>query len=341
MSTPDLAVYREYADWYVWAKRNLSMESTVCHAAAAAATAVIESGGAREQAIEAARRSFSTGAHAVSGDADLRRRTYAEWFDWARRELGGVREQQHAAAAAALRTLDAGQGANVAMANARAAAGMGPADPQPLAPLPPAPPPPLAQAGWPGPPPPPPPAYAPPGYAPAYAPPAYAPGFAPAPRVAAPALPYAGFGRRLVAFLLDLLVGVGAWLAVVAALTFVLAGVMLSVGGQTLNTFPESVPGWVNLSYYGLGLVMTWLYYTLAEASRWQGTVGKMALGVKVTDAAGARISWPRANARYWAKLLSFLIAGVGFLMIAFTERSQGLHDMLAGTLVIRRPPPS
>ena len=51
--------------------------------------------------------------------------------------------------------------------------------------------------------------------------------------------------------------------------------------------------------------------------------------------------SWPRANARYWAKLLSFLIAGVGFLMIAFTERSQGLHDLLAGTLVIRRPPPS
>ena len=313
------------------------MESAVCHGAAAAASAVIESGGTRELAIEAARRSFTTGAHAVSGAADLRRRTYAEWFDWARRELGGVREQQHAAAAAALRTLDAGQGANVAMANARAAAGMGPADPQPLAPLPPAPPPPPPQPA-----PPPPPAYAPPGYAPAYAPPAYAPpGYPARMPVSAPALPYAGFGRRLVAFLLDLLVGVGAWVAIVAVITFVLAGVMLSVGGQTLNSFPDSIPGWVNLSYYGLGLVMTWLYYTLAEASRWQGTVGKMALGVKVTDAAGARISWPRANARYWAKLLSFLIAGVGFLMIAFTERSQGLHDMLAGTLVIRRPPPS
>jgi uncharacterized RDD family membrane protein YckC len=367
VSTPDLEAYRDYTDWYVWAKRNLSMESTVCHGAAASATEVMQSGGTRVHAIEAARRSFSTGGHAVSGAADVRRRTYAEWFDWARRELGGVREQQHAAAAAALRTLDAGHGANVAMANARAAAGMGPPDPQPLAPPPPppaAPPAPMAPAHWPGsapppPPPPPPPAqppvgppayqatapppsYPPPGYAPAYAAPAYAPpGYAYAPRAVAPALPYAGFGRRLVAFLLDLLIGVGAWVAVVAAITFVIAGVMLSVGGQTLNTFTQAIPGWVTLSYYPLGLVMTWLYYTLAEASRWQGTVGKLALGIKVTDVNGARISWLRANARYWAKLLSFLIVGVGFLMIAFTERGQGLHDMLAQTLVITRRPPS
>jgi uncharacterized RDD family membrane protein YckC len=167
------------------------------------------------------------------------------------------------------------------------------------------------------------------------------PGYAPAPRAAAPALPYAGFGRRLVAFLLDLVIGLGAWVAVVAIITFVLAGVLLSVGGQTVNTFPEAIPGWVNLSYYGLGLVMTWLYYTLAEASRWQGTVGKRTLGIQVTDGQGARISWLRANARYWAKVLSFLIVGVGFLMIAFTERGQGLHDMVAGTLVITRRRPS
>jgi len=86
VTTPEPEAYSVYTDWYVWAKRNLSMESTVCHAAAATATEVMESGGTREQAIEAARRSFSTGAHAVSGAADVRRRTYAEWFDWARRE---------------------------------------------------------------------------------------------------------------------------------------------------------------------------------------------------------------------------------------------------------------
>jgi uncharacterized RDD family membrane protein YckC len=154
-------------------------------------------------------------------------------------------------------------------------------------------------------------------------------------------VPYAGFWRRLAAFLLDFLIGFGAWLAVIAAVTFLIAAVMLSVGGQTLDSFPKAIPNWVNLAYYGLGLVMTWLYYTFAEASRWQGTVGKLALGIKVTDLAGTRISWLRANARYWAKLLSFLIVGVGFLMIAFTERRQGLQDMLASTLVVTRRPPS
>jgi uncharacterized RDD family membrane protein YckC len=189
---------------------------------------------------------------------------------------------------------------------------------------------------------PPPPTYPPPGYAPASAPPAYAPpGYAYAPRAALPALPYAGFGRRLVAFMIDFAIGVGAWLALIAAVTFVIAGVLLAAGGKTVDTFAQAIPGWVSWTYYGLGLVMTWLYYTLAEASRWQGTVGKLALGIKVTDDTGARISWPRANARYWAKLLSFLMAGVGFLMIAFTDRHQGLHDMLARTLVITRRPPS
>ena len=81
------------------------------------------------------------------------------------------------------------------------------------------------------------------------------------------------------------------------------------------------------------------LYYTLLEASRWQATIGKRALHIQVTDDAGARLTWLRANGRYWAKLLSFLILGIGFLMILFTERRQGLHDLIAGTLVSRRPP--
>jgi hypothetical protein len=72
---------QEYGDWYVWAKRNLSPQSSVCHGAAAAATDVIAAGGTREQAIEAARRAFSTGGHVTAAPSDLRRRTYAEWFD--------------------------------------------------------------------------------------------------------------------------------------------------------------------------------------------------------------------------------------------------------------------
>lgn len=330
MSTADFEQYADYTEWYVWAKRNLSIESSVCHAAAAAASGVIASGGTREQAIEAARRSFSSGAHALPDPADVRRRTYAEWFDWARRELGGVREQQHAAAAAALRTLDQGQGANLAMANARAAAGMGAPEGPPAPPTGPSPAMPYAPLGVPTAPPPPPPA--PPPY---YSPPGHAYG---PPPMAVPASTYAGFWRRLAAFLLDTLIGGAAWSALVSAITLVVLGVLLGTG-STLENYSSSVPGWLSWTFYGVGLAMTWLYYTLLEASRWQATIGKRALHIQVTDGAGARLTWLRANGRYWAKLLSFLILGIGFLMILFTERRQGLHDLIAGTLVSRRPP--
>jgi uncharacterized RDD family membrane protein YckC len=50
----------------------------------------------------------------------------------------------------------------------------------------------------------------------------------------------------------------------------------------------------------------------------------------------GQRISVFRANVRYWSKLLSALILDIGFIMIAFTKRKQGLHDIIAGTLVLK-----
>ncbi|MFC5741571.1 RDD family protein [Dyella tabacisoli] len=81
--------------------------------------------------------------------------------------------------------------------------------------------------------------------------------------------------------------------------------------------------------------VVTWLYFALCESSAWQATPGKLALGIRVTDMHGARISLPRALARYPAKYLSSLIFGIGFLMVAWTQRKQGLHDLIAGTLVL------
>ncbi len=62
-----------------------------------------------------------------------------------------------------------------------------------------------------------------------------------------------------------------------------------------------------------------------------------MALGIVVTDIDGNRISFGRANARFWSKIISGMILGIGFLMAAFTEKKQGLHDMIAGTLVIKK----
>lgn len=87
--------------------------------------------------------------------------------------------------------------------------------------------------------------------------------------------------------------------------------------------------------YFLLTTLLTWLYFAFCESSAWQATIGKLALGIRVTDLQGARISFPRALGRYAGKYLSALILCIGFLMVAFTRRKQGLHDMLANTLVL------
>jgi uncharacterized RDD family membrane protein YckC len=80
----------------------------------------------------------------------------------------------------------------------------------------------------------------------------------------------------------------------------------------------------------------SWLYEAFMESSSYQATLGKMIFGMKVTDLSGNRISFERATGRHFAKWLSTMILGIGYIMVGFTERKQGLHDLLAGTLVRR-----
>lgn len=83
-------------------------------------------------------------------------------------------------------------------------------------------------------------------------------------------------------------------------------------------------------------VILTWLYYALLESSAKQGTLGKVILGMKVVDYNNQRISFARATGRYFSKIISTIILMIGFIMIAFTSRKQGLHDMIARTLVIK-----
>jgi len=86
-----------------------------------------------------------------------------------------------------------------------------------------------------------------------------------------------------------------------------------------------------------INMIVGWLYYSLFESSSHQATLGKMALGIIVTDLNGDRISFARATGRHFSKILSALILFIGFIMIGFTEKKQGLHDMIAGTLVVNK----
>ena len=152
---------------------------------------------------------------------------------------------------------------------------------------------------------------------------------------------YAGFWKRLGAYLLD---------TVILYIPSMLIQKMMGsdAAEAAMKQAQLAAPGDPHVmmaaltQFYGTMMpailvisVLTWLYFAVCESSPWQATVGKLALGIRVTDMQGKRISFPRALGRYAAKYLSAIIMGIGFLMIAWTQRKQGLHDLVGGTLVL------
>ncbi len=129
---------------------------------------------------------------------------------------------------------------------------------------------------------------------------------------------YAGFWRRFAALLVDGLV-IGVPMGLVFA--FVL----------------DLEPGTDELLAELLITVIALVYFAALESSPRQATIGKMALGIYVTNERGERISFLRALGRNLAKYLSSLILYIGFIMAAFTARKQALHDKIAKTLVLKR----
>src|SRR5262249_13100692 len=123
-----------FAEWYVWAKREVASDGGVCLGAAQAAMDALADGADELAAQRAARGSVAGDRTILAARMSPRLRAYAEWYDWARREIGGGRERQHQAARAAVRTLDTGADAGQAVAAARAAVGVQAPPPPPPAP---------------------------------------------------------------------------------------------------------------------------------------------------------------------------------------------------------------
>ena len=135
----------------------------------------------------------------------------------------------------------------------------------------------------------------------------------------------------MVAFLIDSVI----LIAVSCPLGVVFGVVAVATGAEEDSTWMAFGNLFVNL----VSILVDWLYFSLLESSRWQATLGKKMLGLTVTDLNGNRLTFGKATGRYFAKILSSLILFIGFIMVAFTERKQGLHDQIAGTLVLRKPP--
>lgn len=85
-----------------------------------------------------------------------------------------------------------------------------------------------------------------------------------------------------------------------------------------------------------VGIVVAWLYFAVQEGSTAHATIGKRAVGIRVTDLSGQPVTFARASGRHFSKYISILTLLIGYVLAAFTPRKQALHDMIAGCLVVR-----
>lgn len=148
--------------------------------------------------------------------------------------------------------------------------------------------------------------------------------------------PYGGFWIRFLALLLDsVIINI-----VTLPIAFLVAGTgIAAITHLGPNPAPEQVLPIILPMFFILIPVIigiNWLYEAITTSSGMEGTVGKRIVGVRVTDIAGRRIGFGRATGRHFAKIISGFMF-IGYIMAAFTEKKQGLHDMIAGTLVVKR----
>ena len=85
-----------------------------------------------------------------------------------------------------------------------------------------------------------------------------------------------------------------------------------------------------------INIVLGWLYDALQESGPNMATIGKKAMGIKVTDLDGNRITFGQATGRHFGKIISSLILLIGYFMMLWDEKKQTLHDRMAGTLVLQ-----
>jgi uncharacterized RDD family membrane protein YckC len=131
---------------------------------------------------------------------------------------------------------------------------------------------------------------------------------------------YAGFWRRFLAYGIDSVF--------LGGIQFLLAAGVLLVAPYDLRALLNVAP---------VAGAIGWAYFVIFESSPARGTLGKMALNLYVGDLHGDPITFRRALLRNFLKIFSWLLVGFGFVMVAFSPRKQGLHDLGAGTLVLRK----
>jgi len=135
---------------------------------------------------------------------------------------------------------------------------------------------------------------------------------------------YAGFWMRAIALVIDLIV-----------LSLITLPVSVVFPDGTDFSQSTASPD-DNILATILYIVIMWIYASTLESSKWQATLGKKALGLRVVDSNGNRVSFARATGRHFAKIISTALLFIGYFMAGWTKQKRALHDMIANTLVIK-----
>ena len=142
-----------------------------------------------------------------------------------------------------------------------------------------------------------------------------------------PPVPYAPFTARVFALIIDSVI-----LMVPGLITLFIVTAVVYATHDTFNIENKEDADYLQAIFNLCAIPILWLYYAGFESSRLQGTPGKIAMGLRVTDLDGQRLSFPRASLRFFWKQLTLPI---GFVLAFSTARRQALHDLLAGSLVL------
>ena len=121
------------------------------------------------------------------------------------------------------------------------------------------------------------------------------------------------FGRRLIAYIID---------------CGVLGVVYYFLNKYILDSQTFAIQ-------FGVCNIIALFYFSMLESSPRQATIGKSILKLKVCDMYGNRLPFIRALIRNLVRYVNMFIFAIGYLPILFTKKQQGIHDMVARSLVV------
>lgn len=147
------------------------------------------------------------------------------------------------------------------------------------------------------------------------------------------ALRYAGFWIRFAAkfidgMLLSVITGAPYWIVYIKYIQY-----MSSDNPDPAKLQMYSV--WILLTY--LLMMVLQLAYATFMVGKFGATLGKMAVGVKVVNPDGTKVSYLKAFARWWAELVTGFTFGIGYIIVAFDDQKRALHDHICSTRVVKK----